>query len=177
MEKTLLKTSFDEYNNNFIDINFVDNKKNKFIKFITSTINTTYLGYSRKFVHLFFMLYKCIGLQFEYISNKTDIVSISFATIKLKYKIMSVLIEIYRTAYYCEICYYINNKNKIIYYFNESINFENEESIIKVKNEFSNSITWCKRLLPLYMSSDYASSNLLNRIPEDVSRYIISQFL
>ena len=137
----------------------------------------------------FFMLYQCINLKYctmlfyDYaqlieIKYKQICIIIKFISRdKYKYIISYNFCDSYYNFYFnCDYC--DNFVKKRISMTSDDYNVFSDDALnLKIKSDFTKHVTWYKRLLPLWMSSDYAPPNLLNLIPEDVSRYIISQYL
>ena len=187
-----LDKSYDYYVKYFTDINdtgevkcyfhqiYFDKKyKNNFCDNICNILIRSKFQNQTNSLKFFFMLYQCINLKFiniEFFSKK------KYILINLYYKNIIISIQIYRTQYFKIYFYYCkktHNLDKILpsSKYDGKINFNNDNSIIGIETEFSKNLLWYKRLLILWMRSDYAKPNLLNLIPEDVSRYIISQYL
>ena len=184
----LLREFFEDYQKS-IDINnsdeeFFDYKqqaeityKQKFIDRINNDINTfdVYNIYCHDYelLYTFFMLYQCINLKYNDITSYS-----SYKIIEINYIHNNICISIQfigRGKFNYVIYYNALKKNELSI---TSADYDvYSDDILILKTEFCKSITWYKRVLAFYMMSDFASSNLLNLIPEDVGRYIISQYL
>ena len=185
----LLYNFFEDYlKSNDPNVEFFDYKKNAVITHKQKFINTVkkeiklfkiYKDYitNNTYLYLFFMFYQCINLKFNHIwyNGECSQIILSYNHSCINIIIHYIDSNNFKYIIYCDMSSNAIQQQYIITTSDVYNIYSNE--IIEIKSEFTKHVTWYKRLLPLYMSSDYASPNLLNRIPEDVSRYIISQYL
>ena len=195
---------FDINHPDTIFYDYISNKKTTSKQQFINRIKLFYLHYSysinnydidNTLLEIFFMLYQCINLNYSTIIfyDYNHLIEIKYKQICINIKFFGSSIYKYIISYnlcegncdcdsyydfYYNCGYCADFVKKKISMTSDCYNICSDDTLnLKIKSDFTKHVTWYKRLLPLYMSSDYASPNLLNLIPEDVSRYIISQYL